>query len=182
MTGPLGMKDTGFAVTDRARLATAYADAQPEPVIMTEGHAIPFGPSPIVYTPSRAFDETAFPSGGAGMVGTAPEFLRYLETIRRGAAPILKPETGKLLLENQIDVPVAILGPGYGFSLGGAILLDPSVTALPTPQPKGVWQWGGVYGGSWFVDPANRLSVLTLSNTAIEAWRGRRRARSAVYG
>ena len=32
ITGPLGMVDTGFVVTDRDRLATAYGDGAPEPV------------------------------------------------------------------------------------------------------------------------------------------------------
>jgi hypothetical protein len=48
----------------------------------------------------------------------------------------------------------------------------------------GSWSWGGVYGGSWFVDPAKRISALTLTNTAIEGMAGPFSVdvRSAVYG
>ena len=185
VTGPLGLEHTDFVVKAPARLSLPYADAQPEPVLMGERHSVPFAVSPLNYAPGRAFDEKAFPSGGAGMVGTAPDFLRFLEAIRKGGTPILKPETVRLLAENQIgETPVPIVGPGYGFSLGWAILTDPASTALPTPQAKGTWSWGGVYGGSWFVDPANALSVVVLTNTAIEGMIGATPSavREAVYG
>lgn len=184
VTGPLGMRDTGFAVADRERLAVAYADAQPEPVRMGATHSVPFI-SPLNYAPERHLDTTAFPSGGAGMVGTAPDYLRFLETIRTGGGPILRPETARLLTVNAIDgIPVPIQGPGYGFSLGCGVLLDPAITALPTPQSAGTWSWGGVYGASWFVDPVKRLSIVTLTNTAIEGMVGpfSVAVRDAVYG
>lgn len=185
VTGPLGLEHTDFVVKARARLSKPYADAQPEPVLMGERHSVPFAVSPLNYAPGRAFDATAFPSGGAGMVGTAPDFLKFLETIRRGGAPILKAQTVKLLTENQIgDIPVFIAGPGTGFSLGWAILTDPSVAPAPTPQSKGTWSWGGVYGNSWFVDPVTATSVVTLTNTAIEGMSGATTTaiRDAVYG
>lgn len=171
VTGPLGLADTGFNVTDPGRLAVAYANDEPEPMAMDDGHKVPFAGSPLIYAPSRAFDAASFESGGAGMVGTADDYLKFLETIRTGGGAILKPETNRRLLENAIgEVPVPILGPGYGFSLGGGILRDPAAAA--TPQSAGTWSWGGVYGGSWFVDPAKALTVVVLTNTAIEGMAG----------
>lgn len=184
VTGPLGMADTGFAVVDRARLSKPYADAQPEPALMGERHSVPFAVSPLNYAPGRALDSSAFPSGGAGMVGTAPDFLKFLEAIRKGGAPVLGPQSVRLLMENQIgDILLTLAGPGMGFSLGWAILKDPSVTLAPTPQSPGTWSWGGVYGGSWFVDPTRKLSVVTLTNTAIEGMIGATTVavRDAVY-
>ena len=61
--------------------------------------------------------------------------------------------------------------PGWGFGFGGAVLVDPS--AASTPQSPGTWQWGGVYGHSWFVDPQRRLTVVALTNTALEGLYGR---------
>lgn len=183
VTGPLGLADTGFKVTDPGRLAVAYANDEPEPVVMGDGHKVAFAGSPLIYAPSRAFDAASFESGGAGMVGTADDYLKFLETIRTGGGPILKPETNRRLLENAIgEIPVPILGPGYGFSLGGAILGDPA--AAGTPQAVGTWSWGGVYGGSWFVDPGNALTVVVLTNTAIEGMAGvlPGDVRAAVYG
>ena len=61
-------------------------------------------------------------------------------------------------------------GPGWGFGYGWAVLDDPAAAA--TPQSKGTFQWGGVYGHSWFVDPAQALTVVALTNTAIEGMAG----------
>jgi len=61
--------------------------------------------------------------------------------------------------------------PGWGFGFGGGVLVDPS--AASTPQSPGTWQWGGVYGHSWFVDPQRRLTVVALTNTALEGLYGR---------
>lgn len=183
VTGPLGMNDTDFSVIDRDRLAGAYADGTPEPVRMGASHVIPFAPSPLRYAPDRILDPTSFPSGGAGMVGNADDYLAFLEAIRTGGGPILAPHSARLMLENAIgDIPVTITGPGFGFSLGGAILRDP--VGAGTPQPAGTWSWGGVYGSSWFVDPVNRLTVVAITNTAIEGMVGAFTigVRDAVYG
>ncbi|WP_395846032.1 hypothetical protein [Cystobacter fuscus] len=36
----------------------------------------------------RALDSRAYPSGGAGMVGSAGELLKFLEAVRTGGAPL----------------------------------------------------------------------------------------------
>jgi CubicO group peptidase (beta-lactamase class C family) len=69
-----------------------------------------------------------------------------------------------------------------GFGLGMAVLKDP--LAARSPQAASTWQWGGVYGHHWFVDPKNRLSVVVLTNTAIAGMIGAfpDACRSAIYG
>ena len=56
--------------------------------------------------------------------------------------------------------------------------------AAGAPQAAGTWTWGGVYGGNWFVDPVNRISVVILTNTAIEGMVGAFTVavRDAIYG
>jgi CubicO group peptidase (beta-lactamase class C family) len=181
VTGPLGMSDTSFVVTDRARLATAYGDGSPEPVRMGEHHLVPFGPGAISFAPDRMFDPGSFPSAGAGMSGTAVDFMRFLEAMRTGGAPVLKQSTVDLMATNAIgDIPIML--PGRGFGLGWAVLKDPTVAA--TPQTPGSWTWGGVYGNAWFVDPAQELSVVIVTNTAIAGMTGAfpDAIRDAVYG
>ena len=183
VTGPLGMNDTDFSAVDPARLGVAYADGDPAPVRMGEQHAIPFAVSPLRYAPGRIHDPASFPSAGAGMAGTADDYLAFLEAMRLGGGGVLKPESAALITENAIgEIPVALMGPGYGFSLGAGILLDPA--AAGAPQAAGTWSWGGVYGASWFVDPVNRTTVVILSNTAIEGMIGAFTiaVRDAVYG
>jgi CubicO group peptidase (beta-lactamase class C family) len=90
VTGPLAMRDTGFSARDRSRVAVAYAPGVPRPERMIDGCLVPFGESGIRFAPSRAFDPSSYASGGAGMVGTASDFLVFLEMLRTGRAPILE--------------------------------------------------------------------------------------------
>lgn len=168
-TGPLGMADSGFVVSERDRLAAAYGDGSPEPVRMGEHHLVAFGPGSISFAPDRMFDPGSFPSAGAGMSGTAPDFMRFLEAMRTGGAPVLKQSTLDLMVTNAIgDIPIML--PGRGFGLGWAVLKDPITAA--TPQTVGSWTWGGVYGNAWFVDPTEELSVVIITNTAIAGMTG----------
>jgi CubicO group peptidase (beta-lactamase class C family) len=183
VTGPLGMRDTSFRVGDGVTLAKPYGDGEPCPVPMEEPHRILFGRSAVLYSPARAFDTASFPSGGGGMVGTAPDFLVFLEALRTGGVPLLKPESVEALTTNAIgDLRVNAVGPGWGFGLGVAVLKDPVLAE--TPESAGTWRWGGAYGHSWFVDPARRLSVVALTNTAIAGMNGPYPdgIRDAVYG
>lgn len=170
VTGPLEMRDTAFLCADPARLAAAYGDARPEPARMGERHRI--AGDPVVFYPGRATDPRAFPSGGAGMVGSGPDFLRFLEAVRGGGGAVLRPETAARMprLQTGALVPDAA-APGWGFGYGGAVVTDPA--AKRTPQSAGTWYWGGAYGNDWFVDPARGLTVVLLTNTAYEGMSGR---------
>jgi len=175
VAAPLGMSDTGFVVTDASRLAVPYADGTPPqkpPVRMGEACTVPFFDlSGIRFAPGRAFDLTSFPSGGAGMVGTAREFLSFLEAIRTGGGGVVGADTARQMMSNQTgELVIVTNGPGWGFGFGGAVHLDPALSG--SVHSKGVWLWGGVYGHSWFVDPARKLSVLVMTNTAIEGMTG----------
>lgn len=66
VTQPLGMADAGFVCRDAARLATPYVNGGPVPHRLQEGEVVaPFdGTVGIRYSPSRALDAGAFPSGG----------------------------------------------------------------------------------------------------------------------
>src|SRR3546814_975303 len=92
VTEPLGMTDTGFHVADRHRLVTHYGDGEPEPVRMADDQIVFVYGSPVSFAPGRLFDADAYPSAGAGMAGTAIDFLTFLETIRTRGGSILKPE------------------------------------------------------------------------------------------
>jgi len=84
-------------------------------------------------------------------------------------------------MADQVGPQAQTQGPGWGFGYGWAVLADPGPAG--TPQAKGTIQWGGAYGHSWFVDPANGLTVVALTNTAFEGMSGDfpRQIRDAVY-
>lgn len=171
VTDPLGMSSVSFVAPPGTVLATPYGDASPQPVRMTDPFSLPFGQSAITYSPSRAFDATAFPSGGVGMLGTADDYLRFAEAMRTGGAGVLKPQTLAAMTTNATgDLPVAAAGPGYGWGLGVAVLRDPA--GARSPASAGTWHWSGVYGTTFWVDPAAGLSVVALTNTAVAGMTG----------
>ena len=172
-------------------LVTPYADGKPAPVrIPDNGMRVRFPDGVPVYaglaginlSPARIFDKRSFRSGGGGMVGNAHDMLTFVEIIRTGGSPILSRDSTAAMMTVQTgDFLIVNRGPGWAFGFGGSILTDPA--AALTPQSPGTFGWGGVWGHSWFTDPAKRLSVVSLSNTALEGMMGRyiRDVRDAVY-
>jgi CubicO group peptidase (beta-lactamase class C family) len=172
VTSKLGMADTDFAVADLARLARPYADGPP-PQPMGAAHTVPFAElSGIKFAPDRILTPGSFPSGGAGMACSAPDFLTFLEAMRSGGGGVVGPETAQAMMTNQTGSHAIVTsGPGWGFGFGGAVMLDPA--SAGSPLPAGAWMWGGVYGHSWFVDPAGKKSVVLMTNTSTEGMSGR---------
>ncbi|KAA0943536.1 MULTISPECIES: serine hydrolase domain-containing protein [unclassified Pseudomonas] len=181
VTDPLGLRDTGFAVTDLSRLSAAYQDGSPQPLRMVDQATITSGNSTALFDVRRILDPRAYPSGGAGMAGTAGDIARFLEVIRQGGAPILTSRSVQLMMADSVGPHAQTQGPGWGFGYGWAVLDDCALA--DTPQSKGTLQWGGAYGHSWFVDPQQKLTVVALTNTAYEGMSGlfTRQLRDAVY-
>jgi CubicO group peptidase (beta-lactamase class C family) len=169
VTDPLAMHDTAFSAHDRARLATPYGDGQPVPERMGDPHTVIYFGNPVHFSPGRVFDPRAFPSGGAGMAGSASDVLRLLEAVR--TARIVSPGMRAAMLTDHVGPEAQTQGPGWGFGYGGAVLVDPAPTG--TPQSAGTLQWGGAYGHSWFIDPVEHLTVVALTNTTFEGMSGR---------
>jgi CubicO group peptidase (beta-lactamase class C family) len=101
ITSPLGMVDTSFTLRDPERLAIPYVDGEP-PRRMADLEVVPFGDGVIRFSPSRISAPGSFASGGVGMAGTAGDFLKFLEAIRLGGAPILRPQSAQAMMINQI--------------------------------------------------------------------------------
>ena len=182
VTKPLGMTATSFVV-DRAQadqVATAYFNAPAGTARMADPQDLTSPLGAFVYSPSRAFDSKAHPSAGAGMIGSGPDVLRLLEAMRKGGAPVLQKSTAEAMFRNQV-AGVPGQQPGSGFGFGGALVVD--AAAMKTPQSPGTLAWGGVYGHTWFVDPAKKLTVVAMTNTTPEGLAGKfpGAVRDAVY-
>ena len=190
--GPLKMDTMGFDLqaSQRDLLVTPYADGKPAPVpIPDAGTRVHFPEGVPAYAnlagislgPARLFDKASFRSAGGGMVGTADDMLTFIEAMRGGGAPILSAATVREMMSVQTGEMLTMRGPGVGFGYGGAVVVDPK--AALTPQSVGTWSWGGVWGHTWFLDPVKKLSVVSLTNTALEGMIGRyvRELRDAVY-
>ena len=163
VTQPLGMADTSFHIRDPMRLAANYANTDAGPVPMGDNylHRNADG-TQVLFSPCRAFNPKAFQAGGAGMVGTPDDLFTFFDHLRAGAPRLLQPATFALASSPQTGAVWRV--PGCKFSYFSDIIVDPQ--AANTPEGAGTLGWGGIYGHSWFVDPARELTVLMMSNTA----------------
>ena len=166
--GPLGMHDTGFAV----------------PAAQQHRLAEPFARDPQTGLEVALIDVTAppaFESAGGGLVSTASDYARFLQLmLGRGTAPGRDGPNGtsgndapvRLLGRATVDfmtadhlgnLPVAgdILPTGYGFGLGVAVR---TATGQATrPGSAGHYSWSGLGGTFFFVDPAEDLFAILLT-------------------
>lgn len=172
---PLGLESWSFRVDpgmrDRMVRVTAPSDssgtrlvASPDPVPFpaTKGTAL--------LDPERAFSETAYPSGGAGMTSTIADYARFLQMLANGGeldgVRVLQAESVAAMTSNQTGtLPVALRGPGWSYGLGFAILED--ATAAKVDLPEGLYNWGGIYGTGFWVDPSNDTVGVVMTQTSI---------------
>jgi CubicO group peptidase (beta-lactamase class C family) len=154
---PLGMQDTYFYLppAKRDRLATVYG--------VNDG-AFGRGPADgwngqgmFVDGPRKSF------SAGAGLVSTAEDYTRFLQMIlNKGALDgvrVLSPKTVELMSANHLrGIP---FGEGEGFGLGFSVLLD--LGARGTPGTVGELAWGGAYHSTYWIDPAEELVVVYMT-------------------
>jgi CubicO group peptidase (beta-lactamase class C family) len=159
---PLGMVDSGFYVPDaeQGRLVALYNGADvldPMKPGLTRADNLPY---PQAYR--RPFPRL---SGGGGLVSTLPDMLALVRALLPGSDELLKPETLRQMMTNQLaagqTIRFANLGPipGKGFGLGGAITFAP--TPFDPPNSTGEFQWGGLAGTHWWICPqANTAGVL----------------------
>ena len=159
---PLGMTDTGFFVppADQDRLVAYYRGADLLDPMKPGLWRIDDLPYPQAYR--RPFARL---SGGGGLVTTLPDMLALVRALLPGPNGLLKPETIRQMMTNQLPdgqtIRFATLGPipGKAFGLGGAVTLAPS--PLDPPNAAGEFQWGGLAGTHWWICPqANTAGVL----------------------
>ena len=160
---PLGMVDTGFDPMDSAdRLAAAY-------VVNPAGSDSP--PVRLPAAPSASPPEML--SGGGGLVGSAADYLRFSEMLRRGGelegTRLLSPRTVSYMTRNHLPggVDLEEFGrplfsettfDGTGFGLGVSVVTDPQAGKVLTSL--GQYGWGGAFSTAWWVAPEENLSVL----------------------
>ena len=163
--GPLGMHDTGFRVRDGQahRLASNYVQADDGGLRRVDAaHESPF------------LEPAVTLSGGGGLVSTAADYLRFMRMLRgNGAlegARLLGRKSVELMTMNQLPGDLADMGrprfaempfTGVGFGLGVSVMLDPArARILGSP---GEYAWGGMASTAFWVDPAEDMLVLLLT-------------------
>lgn len=165
VTKPLGLKSITFAPADRKQVAAQYAFDIPRPRKLNDPDAINVGKSPLSVSPERVLDRRAYPSAGAGLVGSGEDYLRFLEALRTGGEPILDRAAVYSLVTNSLGlINAPELGNGWGFGYGVYVLKNQALANVP--YSVGTWRLTGEYGSQFWVDPEEALSVVVLTNTA----------------
>jgi methyl acetate hydrolase len=155
---PLGMRDTGFRITDdmRRRLAKIHqrgGDDRFEPQLELE---IPQDPE--------------FEMGGGGLYGTIQDYAKFVRMIlNRGRADgqqLLKPETVQMMSTNQMGAcrvgmlktampPLsndAEFFPGMPKTWGFSFMIN--TERAPTGRNPGSLAWAGLANSYFWIDPA----------------------------
>jgi CubicO group peptidase (beta-lactamase class C family) len=165
---PLGMHDTAFLVPEEkaGRFAACY--------LRDPGKRLVLADDP---EQSRYLREPTFLSGGGGLVSTTPDYLRFCQMLLNGGeldgARVLGRKTVELMTCNHLPggadlQAVTVMGeygetgfPGMGFGLTVAVAQAPAVTGVI--GSGGEYMWGGAASTTFWVDPAEDLTVVFMT-------------------
>jgi CubicO group peptidase (beta-lactamase class C family) len=160
---PLGMTDTGFAVSQegRRRAATMYK-LDPDDVLRDDA----MGPAPVQLP--------TFCAGGAGLWSTADDYLAFVRMLLGNGTVdgvrVLSEESVRLMRTDRLtheQKQYPFLGMpfwrGRGFGLNLSVVTDPAQSRqLYGPGGLGTFSWPGAYGTWWQADPSLDLIILYL--------------------
>jgi len=164
VTGPLGMADTTFTLSDAQRPRLVAVHQRQADGSLGAGQR-PAGNGP------------GFLAGGGGLVGTAGDYIRFLRMLLRGGAldgaRILKAETVRALSEVQTGpLKAGVFKTANGaltmdFDLYPDMLTGHGLASVVTPEATkegrspGALAWAGLFNTYYWADPeAGRAGVL----------------------
>ena len=159
---PLSMEDTGFYVPEAKldRFAAMYGPAESGGMELLDAPAT----SPFLKPPRGL-------SGGAGLVSTAADYMRFIQMLLNGGElegiRLLGRKTVDLMTINHLPdemIPIRVEPHtlhGCGFGLGFRVLVD--VAQCGRLGTEGEFGWGGAASTSFFVDPKEDLVGLILT-------------------
>jgi CubicO group peptidase (beta-lactamase class C family) len=162
---PLGLVDTDFHVPEskHARLAANYAPDGKGGLKEIDDPAR-----------SRYLRPRRVNSGGGGLVSTAADYARFCRfMLQKGeldGVRLLGRKTVELMTANHLGGDMADMGTprfsettyeGVGFGLGFSVMMDPAKAQIVgTP---GEYAWGGAASTAFWIDPAEEMFVIFLT-------------------
>jgi len=156
---PLKMTDTHFHLpsTKLDRFTAVYRPADGGKLALLEP---PTADSRFVREPHTYF------SGAGGLLSTARDYFRFSQMMLNGGTldgtRILGRKTVELMTANHTgDLDVWLVGPGHGFGLGYAVVLDPGKVAMP--YSIGSYFWWGAFNTTFWIDPKEQLVGILLT-------------------
>jgi len=153
---PLGMKDTYFYLPEnkKNRLTKLYSQDDNEKTIIAENRP--------GFNNDYPKENGKFYPGGAGLTSTAYDYAIFLQTLLNGGEyngkRILSPAVVSLMTRNQIgDLNQGRNKFGLGFSIASA------KEAARIPVPENTFEWGGIFGTTYWADPKNKIIGLLMT-------------------
>jgi CubicO group peptidase (beta-lactamase class C family) len=152
--------------------------------------AEPFPNDPWTNEPIKLFDMLERPvmeSGGGGLVSTTMDYARFCQMLLNGGTldgeRIIGRTTLQLMASNHLAADVKIngilLAPGHGFGLGFAVRTDDGMA--PFAGSRGQFFWSGVGGTFFWIDPAEELFAVFMSQGPGQREYTRNLVRGLVY-
>ncbi|MBN8986321.1 MAG: serine hydrolase, partial [Rhizobiales bacterium] len=137
----------------------------------------------------------SFISGGGGLCSTAAHYLTFCRALLNrgelGGTRLLGPKTLALMTTNHLpggkdltQLSRSLFSEatfaGVGFGLGFSVTMDPAQTLIP--GSAGEYAWGGAATTSFWIDPAEDLIAIFMTQVLpSSAYPVRRELRSLVY-
>jgi CubicO group peptidase (beta-lactamase class C family) len=182
---PLGMNDTDFFVPAGKvdRFAACYA---------ADKGGIKLHDDPAT---SSFLSRPSLISGGGGLCSTAADYLTFCRALldggELGGVRLLGPKTLALMTANHLpggrtlpEMSRSMFSEaaydGIGFGLGFSVTMKPAQTLIP--GSAGEYAWGGAATTSFWIDPAEELIAIFMTQVLpSSAYPVRRELRTMIY-
>ena len=176
---PLGMSDTGFYVTDPAKLPLL---AEP----------LPTDNDYRVGNDRNAKRMMKWESGGGGMVSTIKDFAKFSQMLLNGGSldgkQYLSPQSFNEMAADHVGPNSGIgrdffyfPGDGFGFGLGFAVRTEPGNAEPPPPGSLGELKWDGASGCYFIIDRKQDMFFILMQQTPSERQRIQAALKKLIY-
>lgn len=152
---PLGMADTGFAISPAMRPRKAAVHVRKGEGFAATDHEL--NQTPEVF------------QGGGALYSTVPDYLKFTMALLTGGAPILKSATVAEMFRNSMNEgvlcrPLKTQIPGRstdmdfvdGMKWGLTFMINPQ--AFPGRRSAGSLTWGGLANSYYWIDPVKKVT------------------------
>ena len=152
---PLGLSDITFHPSERQweRMVAMCERTDEGELVNVEMGRHTFENFPLTYT-----------CAGAGLVGTARDYLVFAEMLRRGGAyegtRIITEDSARRLRTSS--VPPSVIGKNATTNWGLSVRVIMDGYPFLVPDTYG---WSGAYGTHFFIDPRNEITAIYMKNT-----------------
>ncbi|WP_420135069.1 serine hydrolase domain-containing protein [Rhodopseudomonas sp.] len=171
---PLQMTETAFhtGAENQHRLAEAFPTD-------------PWTGDPVALF--NMLEKPVMESGGGGLVSTTMDYARFCQMLLSGGSlrgtRIIGRKTLQLMASNHLEAHIPpdnyILPPGHGFGLGFAVRTELGIS--PFPGSVGQFYWSGIAGTFFWIDPAEDMFAVFMSQGPGQREYFRTLVRNLVY-